>query len=113
MTHTEIPKQVVSLLPPVVINTASKRYAVIGGVWYEVDSKFTIDDAHKHWKRWESGDKTETKKIAGNKVWKVANSKGNGYYAVTQQNGSWSCTCPGYGFRRACRHIEETKNKIK
>ena len=112
MTHTKIPKLVTSLLPPVVLEIQNKRYAVFGGVWYEVSSKFTIDDAYKRWKRWEPGTKVQTKKVAGDRVWKVANSKGNGYYAVTHQNGSWSCTCPGYGFRRACRHIDETKKKI-
>jgi len=26
-------------------------------------------------------------------------------------DGSYSCTCAGYGFRRKCRHIEGVKNE--
>ena len=43
------------------------------------------------------------------KVYKVKSSKGNSYYEVTLLGNEISCTCPGYGFRKRCRHIEETK----
>jgi hypothetical protein len=34
----------------------------------------------------------------------VAGSKGNVYYVDTETN---TCTCPGYTFRGACKHVKE------
>ena len=46
--------------------------------------------------------------IDSNKVYKVKSSKGNSYYEVKMNtSGSLDCTCPGYGFRRKCRHVTE------
>ena len=42
------------------------------------------------------------------KVWTVKGSKGN-EYLVTMDRGNYSCTCPGFGFRRACKHVDEAK----
>lgn len=33
-------------------------------------------------------------------------------YVVTNDNEVWSCTCPGYKFRRKCRHVEEIKESL-
>lgn len=33
----------------------------------------------------------------------VKGSKGN-EYVVTNNNGRWSCTCPGFTFRHSCKH---------
>jgi hypothetical protein len=41
-------------------------------------------------------------------TWRVAGSKG-AEYVVTHDHGRWSCTCPGFGFRRDCKHIREKK----
>lgn len=39
----------------------------------------------------------------------VSGSKGN-EYVVTVTNGvPTSCTCPGYQFRRTCKHVQSTK----
>ena len=35
----------------------------------------------------------------------VAGSKGN-TYTVTKESGKASCTCPGFGFRKTCKHLE-------
>lgn len=43
-------------------------------------------------------------------TWTIAGSKGN-EYIVTKEHGQYSCTCPGYSFRGACKHIEEAKTK--
>lgn len=45
------------------------------------------------------------------RTWTVKGSKGS-EYIVTQDRGQYSCTCPGFGFRRACKHIDEIKNEI-
>ena len=52
--------------------------------------------------------KPELPGIDKDKVYKVLSSKGNKHYEVKMNNtGSMECTCPGYGFRRECRHIKE------
>lgn len=53
-------------------------------------------------------EKEEVSTPAG-QLWEVAGSKGN-RYTVSLNNSNWSCTCPGFGFRGHCRHIEETKS---
>lgn len=40
------------------------------------------------------------------KTWEVPGSKGN-KYIVTRSNQGWSCTCPGFQFRRQCKHVSE------
>jgi len=50
-------------------------------------------------------EKEESKKPEG-KVWTVIGSKGN-QYSVNLSGGYWSCDCPGFGFRRKCRHVDE------
>lgn len=41
-----------------------------------------------------------------NRNWTVTGSKGQSY-TVTQEGVKYSCTCPGYQFRKSCRHIGE------
>lgn len=36
----------------------------------------------------------------------VTGSKGE-TYIITKENGRASCSCPGYNFRRTCRHVQE------
>lgn len=36
----------------------------------------------------------------------VQGSKGN-TYIVTKENGKVTCTCPGFGFRKTCKHVQE------
>jgi len=40
------------------------------------------------------------------KEWTVTGSKGN-TYLVIRQKGKYNCSCPGYTFRKHCRHISE------
>lgn len=44
------------------------------------------------------------KVVPKTRTWIVAGSKGN-TYTVTEENGRRSCTCPGYQFRRQCKHL--------
>lgn len=39
------------------------------------------------------------------KVWTIAGSKGN-TYTVTLKGSTLSCSCPGYTYRRQCKHTE-------
>ena len=40
------------------------------------------------------------------KVFEVSGSKGN-KYIVTKDSKGWDCTCPGFGFRKSCKHVSE------
>jgi len=37
------------------------------------------------------------------KTWTVSGSRGN-EYTVSRWPGGWSCTCPGFQFRKSCKH---------
>ena len=43
------------------------------------------------------------------RTYEVQGSTGN-TYTVTQDGDTWTCTCPGFGWRRKCRHITEVKD---
>jgi hypothetical protein len=40
------------------------------------------------------------------KEWTVTGSKGD-QYLVIRQEGKYNCSCPGYQFRKNCRHVKE------
>jgi hypothetical protein len=42
-------------------------------------------------------------------VWTVDGSRGS-RYNVTRVKHKWTCTCPGFQFRKSCRHIQESKD---
>jgi len=42
------------------------------------------------------------------KTYSIQGSKGNSY-TVVQDRSSWSCDCPGYMFRRSCKHVDQFK----
>ena len=42
--------------------------------------------------------------------WTVKGSKGNDYLVI-RQKGSYTCSCPGFTYRKNCRHIQEVGNE--
>lgn len=44
--------------------------------------------------------------------WQVAGSRGN-TYTVNRTRSTWICTCPGFQFRKSCRHISELRDSAK
>jgi hypothetical protein len=42
-------------------------------------------------------------------TWSVDGSKGSKYTVVRTRN-KWACTCPGFQFRKSCRHIQELQH---
>lgn len=40
------------------------------------------------------------------RVWTITGSKGN-EYTVKYQNGQYECSCPGFMYRKHCRHITQ------
>lgn len=43
------------------------------------------------------------------KEWSFTGSKGNNYLVI-RTKGSYNCTCPGFTYRKHCRHIEEVSH---
>jgi len=42
-------------------------------------------------------------------VWTVDGSRGSRYNVIRNKN-TWTCTCPGFQFRKSCRHIKELQD---
>lgn len=42
------------------------------------------------------------------RVWQVQSSKG-GTYTVTESRGRRECTCPGFTYRKDCKHVHDNK----
>lgn len=47
--------------------------------------------------------------LGDTKTWTVQGSRGNSYVVVRTIH-RWSCTCPGFQFRKTCRHIKELQD---
>ena len=97
-------------IPPATMELNGERYIMPG--WYKLPEDEPTpkleDIAFYPYKP----KKEPLPNIDSNKVYKVKSSKGNKEYLVQMNmSGSMECTCPGYGFRRRCRHIEEVKNR--
>ena len=97
--------------PPTILRMPwkNKTYAVSGGTWLEVPSGTTLSNVGQYmvfrgWDRPESIDPNS---------WEVRGSTGKIYTVKQSNEGTWSCTCPGYGFRRRCKHVENARRKLK
>ena len=96
----------VSIPPALFTSLSGIRYGIAGSVWVEVPEKTTLDQLSKYMIY-----KPKTvASPAGEASWSVKGSKGN-MYDVKLSKGSYSCSCPGFGIRRTCRHIKEIKNE--
>tara|TARA_B100001250_G_C19333995_1_gene585974 strand:- start:92 stop:406 length:315 start_codon:yes stop_codon:yes gene_type:complete len=96
----------VSIPPALFTNADGIRYAIAGSAWVEVPTDTAFDDLPKYM----TYKPLEIAPVTGEKVWRVEGSKGN-IYTIKLSDGTYSCTCPGFGFRRKCRHITEIKNE--
>lgn len=55
-------------------------------------------------------DGTPVKKLTAQdavRTWKVPGSKG-AVYTVTEERGQRRCSCPGFTFRKTCKHVQQT-----
>jgi hypothetical protein len=80
-------------------------YAISGPVWIPVPDGTTRADLPMYM-TWErpgvASDAPQAQR------WTVSGSKGK-TYRVEEYGGAWRCSCPGYQYRRKCRHITERK----
>ena len=99
------------LIPPALMNYGSEKYIMPG--WYklpEEDHNIKLEDiAFYPYKP----KKDNNLNIDKNAIYKVKSSKGDKEYQVQMNaSGSLECECPGYGFRRRCRHIDQVTSSL-
>jgi len=98
------------LIPPFTLVIDHDRYVMPG--WYKLskdeDMPNIEDIAYYPYKP----KKANIPNIDSDTIYKVKSSRGDKEYEVQMDNsGSLQCTCPGYTFRRRCRHIEEVSTR--
>jgi len=101
---------VVSVPPSIVpMPWKNKTYAVSGGTWLEVPDGTTLATLPPYmvFKGYEIPEASPPKH------WTVEGSKGKVYVVKVSNEGAWSCTCPGYSFRRRCKHVESMRLDYK
>jgi len=100
------------LIPPATMELNGNRYIMPG--WYKLPDDEPTPDLKDIAFYPYKANKPNIPNIKSNKVYKVKSSKGNAYYEVKMNaSGSLKCSCPGYGFRRKCRHIDYVMNELK
>ncbi len=49
--------------------------------------------------------------VSEGRTWTVKGSKGD-EYKVTEHSGDFQCTCSGFRFRGACKHVESIRSTV-
>jgi len=116
-----------SFLPPGLVFFSGKTYIVPRFI--EVPAETTLTEVYAAWKQdlpapgpgmycstedlraYLNGTYKKPNPINSNIVENVLSSKGDKTYSVEYKNGTWSCTCTGFSYRKRCRHITETKER--
>lgn len=98
----------VVMTPPALANLPSGRYAVAGSTWIKVPHDTRFEDLDKYMVM--ERKRSESPSDASERVWAVVGSKG-AHYTVRANHGRYTCTCPGFGWRGKCKHIEQVKKE--
>ena len=91
-----------------------KLYA-IGGMCVEVPPHVTMETLSQYAIHVPGVRDSNDKPLEVKDKWVVEGSKGN-KYTVTKVGDIYKCSCPGYGFRRKCKHskkVEEENEKTQ
>ena len=96
-----------SFFPPAISVFGDKTFVVPG--WHEVPKGTTLNEVYEHWTKINYGVEEKNTHKPIKEI--VSSSKGDKTYTVIFKNGNWDCDCPGFGFRKKCRHVEEIKTK--
>ena len=93
--------------PPMLYTDMSgQKWAVSGQHWIEVPDSLTLDRVGEYMVVDQRFTPAKSPDVT---TYEVQGSTGN-TYTVTQDGDTWTCTCPGFGWRRKCRHITELKD---
>ena len=96
-------------MPPLLLTShTGTRYAVAGSVWVEVPAGTTREDLPAYLLH----ERPALPEPAPDQSWSVQGSNGNAY-TVRLRDDQWTCTCPGFGWRRKCKHVEAQKNESR
>ena len=95
----------VTMQPALYTDREGQKWAISGQHWVKVPSTMTLDRVSEYMVV-EYGIPAATS--AEVRSYDVVGSTGN-TYTVTEREGIWSCSCPGFGWRRKCKHIEAQK----
>jgi len=96
---------VVSMNPMLYTDMSGQKWAVSGQHWIEVPDTLTLDRVGEYM----IVEQRETPAVSREvRSYEVQGSK-VGTYTVTDNGGTWTCTCPGFGWRRKCKHVEAQK----
>ena len=87
-------------LPPSILRLSGKTYVGNGQI-HEVHHDITMEEALAMF---------PPDKIEEGETFEFTSSKGDRTYTVAVRDGSYTCTCPGCGFRRKCKHVDQVKN---
>jgi len=100
---------VVTWPPMLYTDRAGQKWAVSGQHWVEVPDTLTLDEVGKYMVVRERESAPQSSEV---RSYEVQGSKGD-TYTVTDNGGTWTCTCPGFGWRRKCKHVEAQKNESR
>ena len=98
----------VVMVPPALANLPSGRYAVAGSTWIRVPEDTKFEDLDKYMVY--EAKRHVSPVDASVRSWAVVGSKG-AHYTVRANHGRYTCTCPGFGWRHTCKHIEQVKKE--
>ena len=99
------------LIPPFTMELNGNKYIMPG--WYKLSKDEELPNIEDIGYYPYKPKKDNIPNIDKDKVYKVKSSKGDKVYDINMNtSGSLECSCPGYGFRRKCRHIEEVKSLL-
>jgi len=100
-------------IPPILMTSVvnGQRYAIAGSHWIEVPPETTREDLDKYF-TWEPYRPPESASSGSDGSWTVTGSKG-AQYTVRRRQEAWTCSCPGFGFRRRCKHVTNMKAQLE
>ena len=105
------PKSIKSFMPPTLLDLPSGKWAVFGGNWISVPNSTTFEQVQAAWVP--DRPKRQTQTLSKHsQSFVVPSSKAGLTYTVEYKNNSWSCSCPGFGFRSKCKHIDNIKQNL-
>lgn len=99
---------ITALYPPAIANMHNgKRYAISGSIWIEIGPEITQKMVQDVWTPLYAN----VVKPSSAKVYSILSKSSGKTYTVKHEGNRWSCSCPAFGFRNKCKHIEEAKTK--
>ena len=88
----------VPMPPAIMVSPVSGKTYAVGGKWVEIPAGTTRDELHKY--------VVHVKPKRDVESWQVQGSRGNVYTLRRVNGGKVTCSCPGYGWHKRCKHTK-------